>query len=42
LQLQDRDRSGVKDPDILYYNFLDLCMAKGSKKRLIDILLKKP
>ena len=40
MQLQDRDRSGVKDPGTLYSNFLDLCMAKGSKKRLIDILLK--
>jgi len=27
LQLQDRDRSGVKDPDILYGYFLDLVMT---------------
>lgn len=40
MQLQDRDGGGVKDPGTLYSNFLDLCMAKGSKKRLIDILLK--
>ena len=40
MQLQDRYRGGVKDPGTLYNNFLDLCMAKGSKKRLIDILLK--
>ena len=27
MQLQDRDRSGVKDPDILYGYFLDLVMT---------------